>query len=141
MPNADNIDHMMATLPHNEQVIVKRLRALVAECIPQATENAYDGLCMPFYKKRKLICFILPASVSLDETDKLHSKGNNKMKEGVGLGFNQGRLMSNEDGVLLAEGRKQVYMMYFRELGDIEEKQVKALLFEAAMIDDTYKDM
>jgi hypothetical protein len=53
----------------------------------------------------------------------------------VALGFNQGKLMSNEDGVLLTEGRKQVYMMYFKKLGDIDENQVRALLFEAGMID------
>ena len=41
--------------------------------------------------------------------------------KGVSLGFNQGNLISNEDGVLLAEGRKQVYVMYFKELNDIDE--------------------
>jgi hypothetical protein len=56
----------------------------------------------------------------------------------VSLGFNQGKLMSNEDGVLLAEGRKQVYVMYFKELDDIDEAQVRALLFEAAMIDEQF---
>jgi len=56
----------------------------------------------------------------------------------VSLGFNQGKLMSNEDGVLLAEGRKQVYVMYFKELDAIDEAQVRALLFEAAMIDEQF---
>ena len=46
--------------------------------------------------------------------------------------------MSNDDGVLLAEGRKQVYVMYFRKLDDIDEKKVRALLFEAAMIDEEF---
>jgi hypothetical protein len=46
--------------------------------------------------------------------------------------------MSDEDGVLLAEGRKQVYMMYFKKLDDINETQLRALLFEAAMIDEQF---
>jgi hypothetical protein len=54
------------------------------------------------------------------------------------LGFCQGNLMSNENGVLLAEGRKQVYVMYFHSLNEIREDQVRALLFEAGMIDDTF---
>ena len=47
--------------------------------------------------------------------------------------------MSNEDGVLKAEGRKQVYVMYFRSIKDVDESQVRALLFEAAMIDDQFR--
>jgi len=46
--------------------------------------------------------------------------------------------MSNEDGVLLAEGRKQVYVMYFKKPEDIDEHQVRALLYEAAMIDEGF---
>jgi hypothetical protein len=46
--------------------------------------------------------------------------------------------MSNDDGALLAEGRKQVYVMYFKTLKDINENQVRALLFEAAMLDDEF---
>ena len=47
--------------------------------------------------------------------------------------------MANEDGALLAEGRKQVYVMYFQTINDINEEQVRALLFEAALIDETFK--
>lgn len=125
---------MIATLPRNEQVLVKKLRALIIECIPQATEKAYYDLGIPFYTRNRLICFIWPPSVSW-EPGANHEKRKSK---GVSLGFNQGNLMSNEDGVLLAEGRKQVYVMYFKEPNDIDEVQVRALLFEAAMIDGQF---
>jgi len=46
--------------------------------------------------------------------------------------------MSNEDGALLAEGRKQVYAMYFKRPEDIDDAKVRALLFEAAMIDEQF---
>ena len=125
---------MIATLPRNEQVLVKRLRALVMECIPQATEKAYYDFAIPFYTRNRLICFIWPPSVCW-EPGASHEKQKSK---GVSLGFNQGNMMSNEDGVLLAEGRKQVYVMYFKNMDDIDEAQVRALLFEAAMIDEQF---
>jgi len=129
-----DVDQMIANLPRNEQVLVNRLRALVMECIPQATEKAYYDLGIPFYTRNRLICFIWPPSV-VWEAGANHEK---RMAKGVSLGFNQGKLMSNEDGVLLAEGRKQVYVMYFKKLDDIDEAQVRALLFEAAMIDEQF---
>lgn len=129
-----DIDQMIGSLPRNEQVVVKRLRALVMECIPQATEKAYYDFSIPFYTRNRLICFIWPPSV-VWEPGVNHEK---RKAKGVSLGFNQGNLMSNEDGLLLAEGRKQVYVMYFKELNDIDEARVRALLFEAAMIDEQF---
>ncbi len=129
-----DIDQMIATLPRDEQVLVKRLRALVIECLPQATEKAYYDLAIPFYTRNRLICFIWPPSVSWQSSPNFEKQ----KAKGVILGFNQGNLMSNEDGVLLAEGRKQVYVMYFKKPGDINEAQVRALLFEAAMIDEQF---
>jgi hypothetical protein len=129
-----DIDQMITRLPRHEQVLVKRLRALVMECIPKATEKAYYDMGIPFYTRHRLICFIWPPSVVWEP-----GPSDKKRKEkGVSLGFNQGHLMSNEDGALLAEGRKQVYVMYFKKPEDIDEAQVKALLYEAALIDEQF---
>jgi hypothetical protein len=129
-----DVDPMIATLPRNEQVLVRRLRSLVTECIPQATEKIYADIVMPFYSRNRLICFIQPPSTVLEPgaTDE------KQKSKGVALGFNQGNLMSNEDGVLLAEGRKQVYVMYFKKLDDVDEGQLRALLYEAALIDEQF---
>jgi hypothetical protein len=134
MPSAKTVDEMILNLPREEQVIVKRLRALIMECLPMATEKGYYGEGVPFYTHHRMICFIWPASVfwgpkRTSETQKA---------KGVSLGFCQGNLMANEEGLLKAEGRKQVYVMYFHSLKDIREDQVRALLFEAAMIDETF---
>ena len=134
MSGAVDIDEMIATLPRDEQVLVKKLRALVTECIPQATEKAYKDMVMPFYTRNRLICFIWPPSALWRPNANLEKQ----KAKGVSLGFNQGKLMANEGGVLLSEGRKQVYMMYFKKLNDIDENQVRALLFEAAMIDEQF---
>ena len=47
--------------------------------------------------------------------------------------------MFNENSVLKVEGRKQVRVMYFSSLRAIKEDQVRALLFEASVIDDSFK--
>jgi len=137
MPNAKygDVDEMIDALPRDERVIVNRLRALVSECVPKATEKAYYGMGVPFYTHNKLICFIWPPSVYWDTKGKTKELKNPK---GVSLGFCQGYLMSNEDGVLLAEGRKQVYVMYIKTMKDLDEVQVRSLLFEAAMIDEEF---
>ena len=57
----------------------------------------------------------------------------------VVLGFCQANKMSNENGILLAEGRKQVYCVYFTSLKEINDEQIKALLFEAELIDQEFK--
>jgi hypothetical protein len=129
-----DIDEMILTLPRDEQVVVKRLRALVTECIPQAIEKMYDDMVMPFYTRNRMICFIWPPSAVWEP----NADDQKQKAKGVALGFSQGKLMSNEDGVLLSEGRKQVYMMYFKKLADIHEDKIRALLFEAALIDEQF---
>ncbi len=89
---------------------------------------------MPFYTRNRLICFIWPPSMTWEPNINYEKR----KAKGVALGFNQGNLMSNEDGALLAEGRKQVHMMYFKTLNDIDDAQIRALLFEAAMIDEQF---
>lgn len=134
MPIKKTVDEMIMNLPKAEQVMVKRLRELVLECLPRATEKGYYGEGVPFYTHHRMICFIWPASVVWGPKKQSEVK---KAAE-VSLGFCQGNLMSNEDSLLKAEGRKQVYVIYFGSLNEIKEDRVRALLFEAGMIDDAF---
>jgi hypothetical protein len=131
MPFAKTVDEMILSLPTNELVIVKRLRDLVLECLPLAIEKPYYGLGIPYYSRHRQICYIFPSAALYGSEDEGREKS-------VTLGFCQGNRMSNENGVLKAEGRKQVRVMYFYSLRDINEDQVRALLFEASMIDDSF---
>ena len=126
------VDEAILLLPKTEQAIVRRLRALILECLPKAEEKGYYGLGVPFYTRHRMICFIWPSSFAWGKKPK-----ENKDKL-VTLGFCQGNLMSNEDGVLKAEGRKQVYCMYINSLAEINDDQIRALLFEAELIDETF---
>ncbi|MDL5048620.1 DUF1801 domain-containing protein [Oscillatoria amoena NRMC-F 0135] len=124
------VEEVIQDLPKGEQVIVKRLRALIIECLPKATEKNSYGV--PFYTRNRMICFIWPPSIYWGaEKKKYQSKG-------VTLGFCQGNLFANEKGILLKEGRKQVFCMYFRSVQEIDEDQIRALLFEAEMIDEEF---
>lgn len=125
------VDEFLAELPRREQVLVKRLRYLVLECLPFATEKLVYGV--PFYSQNRLVCFIWPPSISWGK------KKESALEKGVTLGFCQGNLMANEDGILLAENRKQVYCMYFKMLKEVDDDRIKALLYEADMIDGTFR--
>lgn len=112
---------------------MNRLRSLILEYLPKATEKVSYGV--PFYSGQRMICFIWPPSVYWGPK----KEWNDKAGKGVTLGFCQGNRMANEDGALLAEGRKQVYCMYFRSLNEINDNQLRALLLEAGLIDDDFR--
>jgi hypothetical protein len=134
MPSIKTVDEMIMNLPKVERVMVLRLRSLVQECLPLATEKGYYGQGVPFYTHHRMICFIWPSSVVWGPKRTVATKKFN----GVSLGFCQGNLMSNDDGQLSSEGRKQVYVKYFHSLTDLKEDEVRAWLFEAGMIDDAF---
>jgi len=132
MANPDNsksVDEVIESLSRPEQIIVKKLRAIILDCLPKAQEKNSYGV--PFYRRNRMICYIWPPSIQWDP--KMKNKNDR-----VVLGFCQGNLMANETNVLLAEGRKQVYCMYFKSLKEIDEAEIRALLFEAGMIDEEF---
>ncbi|MBL0743446.1 DUF1801 domain-containing protein [Chryseolinea lacunae] len=127
------IDEVLFDLPRREQTIVRRLRNLVLECLPFATEKMMYGV--PFYTQNRMICFIWPPSISWGK------KKYSLETRGVTLGFCQGNKMANPDGILLAENRKQVHCIYFKSLKEINDDQLRAFLYEADMIDGTFRKM
>ena len=135
IPGSEIVDEAMMKMALEERIILRRLRGLVHECVPKASEMAYYGLGVPFYRHNRLICFIWPPSISWGPA----RRKANTPRKGVALGFCQGNRMSNEEGHLLSEGRKQVYCMYFQKVTDIDEPLVRSLLFEAGLIDETFR--
>jgi hypothetical protein len=126
-----SMEEFIRELPGAEQLIIKRLRSLILECLPKATEFLQYGV--PFYRHHRMICFIWPPSLDCSK-----KKSNSNEEKRVGLGFYYGNQMANEDGALLVEGRKQVYYMFFQSVGEINDEQIRALLFEAGLIDDAF---
>ena len=123
---------MLQSLPKNERVVMVKLRNLILESLPRATE--YLSMGVPFYRRNNMICFIWPPTVYFGSS----KKKDVIKKKGITLGFWHGNLMSNDDGALLGEGRKQVYCMYFQSIKEINDQQIKSLLYEAEIIDEGY---
>jgi len=128
----NSIDEVISGLPKSEQILVKQLRTIILECLPKAEERSYYGLSVPFYRHHRLICFIWPPSIRMGP-----KKRNDVRDNFVVLGFNQGNKMA-KNPLLLAEGRKQVYCMYIKLQDKIDEPLVRALPYEAGMIDEEF---
>lgn len=105
------LDCLFDSLPKSERIIALRLRALLLNAGPQVTEKKAFGA--PFYYAIHRFAFIWPASIPW---------GN--VKKGVALGFTKGHLMLNEEGLLQAEGRKNLYRIIFNRLEELDELQI-----------------
>jgi hypothetical protein len=117
------IEDFIANLPDHEKKIVHRLRNIILETAPMLREKLSYGV--PYYFLKKRICFIWPASAPLSgKTD------------GVALGFCEGYLMANEEGLLLAEGRKQVLMIHYTSVSQINPGLVRQWVHEAILISE-----
>lgn len=117
-----DLDDLFEFLPYDELVMVKALRNLVYDCIPEVKEKlSYN---VPFFKVRKNICFIWPGSVPWGGTF-----------EGVQFGFTSGHLLTDEDGYLDAGKRKYVRTKVFKSLQEIDFEKLRLLLFEALEVD------
>lgn len=115
------IEDFVANLPEREKKIVHRLRHIILETAPMLREKLSYGV--PYYYLKKRICFIWPASVP-----------NSGKTDGVALGFCEGYLMANEEGLLLAEGRKQVLMIHYMSVSQINPDFVRQWVHQAILI-------
>lgn len=116
-----DLDDLYAFLPEEELRMVKLLRNLVYECLPEVKEKlSYN---VPFFRLKKTVCFIWPGSVPWGGTFK-----------GVQFGFTPGHLLTH-GGYLEAGKRKYVRTKTFQKSSDIDVETLRTLLYEAAEID------
>jgi hypothetical protein len=123
-----SVDEVIDGLPRGEQIIVNRLRSLIFECLPTAREYVKFGV--PFYARNRLICFIWPPSIFSGPSRTAQTQ----QAKGTALGFWQGNNLANEDGLLEMDG-KQVAAVHFKTISEIDDEKVRALLFEAELVD------
>ena len=108
-------------LAEDEKPIVHLLREIILERIPDIREKISYGV--PYYFRKTRICFIWPASVKAGP------------KSGVMMGFCKGNLLSNEQGMLESNGRKEVYTMGFHSVKEINPALIKEILYETVIVD------
>jgi len=120
-----DVSDFIINLPKEERVIVKKLRDLLIETEPRFREKLSYGV--PYFSRNRRVCFIWPASAPL---------GPKNAK--VLFGFCYANLLSNVQGILLREGRKQVYIARFSSLNEIDEKLLLEITQEALIVDDLH---
>ena len=120
-----SVDDFILNLPEDERILVSMLRGLLMAAEPRFKEKLSYGV--PYYSRNRRVCFIWPASAPLGAT---YAK--------VSFGFCYGNLLSNAQGLLLREGRKQVYIIRFSSPKEIKERIIMELVQEALMVDDLF---
>jgi Domain of unknown function (DU1801) len=122
-------------LPREERIISLRLRDLILTAEPRLTEKM--NYRVPYYARHKQVCFIWPVSAPLAP------KAKNQTQDGtiVSMGLCYGNKLSNAQGLLLSEGRKQVYIIRIKSIQDLDkiEKQITEIVLEAVMLDQAMK--
>lgn len=118
----NSVEEYISFLPADEQGITAYLRNIILETSPKFTEKLSYGV--PYFYINSRVCFIWPASSPLS----IH-------KQGVQLGFCKGNKLSNLHGIIDMADRKEVGIILFTALSEINEELVKELLFEAIELD------
>jgi uncharacterized protein YdhG (YjbR/CyaY superfamily) len=130
----EDVAEFIAGLDPGEKTIVNRLRNLILDTDPRLQEKLSYGV--PYFFHNRRVCFIWPASHFPCSEDK-----RKEYTEKVQLGFCYGNFLSNEQGMLLAEGRKQVYLMKFTSPSEINDQIIREIVMEAVMVDDSFRSL
>ena len=119
-----SVEEFLDFLPDDELKITEILRELITNCIPDVTEKlSYN---VPYYKRKKNICFLWPASVLW---------GKKKTYEGVRFGFVNGHLLNDDINYLHKGDRKQVYWKDFTTVTKTDLEILKTYLLDAVILD------
>jgi Domain of unknown function (DU1801) len=120
-----DVNEFIINLPKAERIIVSRLRDLLFETEPRFREKLSYGV--PYFSRNRRVCFLWPASAPLGPTNAK-----------VSFGFCYANLLSNAQGLLLKEGRRQVYITRFSSVNEIDEKLLLEIIHEALLVDDLH---
>ena len=123
------IEDFIENLPRDEKVILERLRALIFGAEPRLTEKFSYGV--PYYSRKRRLFFIWPASAGPVGSE-------NKRTPKVTLGFCYGNLLSNDQGLLVKDGRKQVFTIPFSHPDEIADGVISEILNEAILVDQQF---
>ena len=101
---------------------IQKLMAAAHEMILALIPNIHANIKykIPFYTLRKNILYLNPS-------------GNH-----IYIGFPFGHLLSNEQGILVTAGRKQVRHIDIFSLEDLYKEAVKEIILEAILLDEAF---
>jgi hypothetical protein len=125
------VESLLAELAGDEKLIVSRIRNMILESDPRIRERLSYGV--PYFFHHRAICFLWPISKQ-PKNYPPPAPG----WERVTFGFCYGNLLSNDQGLLKLENRKQVSIIKLYGPRDIQEQAFKEIIQEAIMIDDQF---
>lgn len=102
-----------------QKEIMLRLHTVITE-FPEVTAKIRYKI--PFYYRKSWICYLNPIK-----------------KDKVELAFPRGSELSNEQGLLQANGRKQVRGVIFENENDLPWQSIHEILQEAFLLDEEVK--
>jgi hypothetical protein len=117
-----DFDALLADISPLEQAICLRMRALILGNFPEFKEKF--GYGAPYYHLNSRVCFLYPASLPYSG-----------IETGVSFGLTRGHLLSNEQGLLQMENRKEVGYVFLQRESDIQEDLLLEILHEAVLLD------
>ncbi len=117
-----DLDDLYAFLPEDQLKMVKALRNLVYECIPEVKEKlSYN---VPFFRVKKTICYIWPGAVPWGGTS-----------DGVSIGFYQGHKLYDPEGYLNAGKKKVIRNKTYLSIEEIDFDRLREFLYQADLLD------
>ena len=111
-------------LPADERALTEQLRELIISEAPDLKERL--SFNVPFYKGRRDVCFIWPASVLW---------GRKKTYEGVRFGLSYGSLVPGCEPYLQRGDRKQVCWRDLHRLTSTDERMIRTVLRAGFAVD------
>ena len=115
---------MLDFLPDDERALTEQLRELIISEAPDLKERL--SFNVPFYKGRRDVCFIWPASVLWGRT---------KTYEGVRFGLSYGSLVPGCEPYLQRGYRKQVCWRDLQRLTSTDERMIRTVLRAGLAVD------
>ncbi|MBK9416636.1 MAG: DUF1801 domain-containing protein [Flavobacteriales bacterium] len=115
---------MLDFLPDDERDLTEQLRELIISEAPDLKERL--SFNVPFYKGRRDVCFIWPASVLWGRT---------KTYEGVRFGLSYGSLVPGCEPYLQRGDRKQVCWRDLHRLTSTDERMIRTVLRAGFAVD------
>ena len=125
------VETFLAELSGDEKTIVSRIRNLILDCDPRIGERLSYGV--PYFFHHRAICFLWPISKQPPNYPPPAPD-----REKVSFGFCYGNLLSNDQGLLLLENRKQESINKIYRPKDIQEQKFREIILEAIIMDDEF---
>lgn len=131
MLRMQDVETYLDTLSGNERVIMQRLRTMIFRAEPRISEKLSYGV--PYFSRHRRLFYLWPSSAlpRRQQTEPDPSPG-------VMLGFCYGNLLSNDQGLLVKEGRKQVFTIPVLTLTAKKEKLISEVINEAVYVDEQF---